>query len=84
MIDHRGSVGADPTRSSGYAPLPSILKAGYAFASFKVADVAPDSRDGYRGKMINLFHPANQALPRRRMVGATAMDSTLLTVVGQP
>jgi hypothetical protein len=63
MIDHRGSVGADPTRSSGYAPLPTILKAGYAFASFKVAEVAPDSRDGYRGKMINLFHPANQALP---------------------
>jgi hypothetical protein len=28
--------------------------------------------------------PANQAAPRRRMVGATAIDSTLLTVVGQP
>ena len=27
---------------------------------------------------------ANQAAPRRRMVGATAMLSTLLTVVGQP
>src|SRR5271166_879133 len=26
----------------------------------------------------------NQAAPRRRMVGATAIDSTLLTVVGQP
>jgi hypothetical protein len=63
MIDHRGSVGADPSQSSGYAPLPTILKAGYAFASFKVGEVAPDSRDGYRSKMINLFHPANQALP---------------------
>ena len=28
--------------------------------------------------------PANQAAPRRRMVGTTAMLSTLLTVVGQP
>jgi hypothetical protein len=28
--------------------------------------------------------PANQAAPRRRIVGATAIDSTLLTVVGQP
>jgi hypothetical protein len=28
--------------------------------------------------------PANQAPPRRRMVGTTAIDSTLLTVVGQP
>ena len=28
--------------------------------------------------------PANQAAPRRRMVGATAIVSTLLTVVGQP
>jgi hypothetical protein len=27
---------------------------------------------------------ANHAAPRRRMSGATAMDSTLLTVVGQP
>ena len=26
----------------------------------------------------------NHAAPRRRMVGATAIDSTLLTVVGQP
>ena len=28
--------------------------------------------------------PANHAAPRRRIVGATAMLSTLLTVVGQP
>ena len=27
---------------------------------------------------------ANQAPPRRRMVPATAIDSTLFTVVGQP
>jgi hypothetical protein len=26
----------------------------------------------------------NQPAPRRRMVGATAIDSTLFTVVGQP
>ena len=63
MIDHRGTVGDDPTRSSGYAPVPTILKAGYAFASFKVAEIAPDSRSTYRSKMINLFHPADQALP---------------------
>ena len=28
--------------------------------------------------------PENQDAPRRRMVGATAIDSTLFTVVGQP
>jgi hypothetical protein len=28
--------------------------------------------------------PANHGAPRLRMVGATAMVSTLLTVVGQP
>ena len=28
--------------------------------------------------------PANQSAPRLSMAGATAMDSTLLTVVGQP
>jgi len=27
---------------------------------------------------------ANHSAPRRRIVGATAMDSTLFTVVGQP
>src|SRR5262249_24432591 len=33
-----------------------------------------------RGRPI----PANQAAPRRRIAGTTAIDSTLLTVVGQP
>ncbi len=28
--------------------------------------------------------PANHSAPRRRIVGTTAMDSTLFTVVGQP
>jgi hypothetical protein len=28
--------------------------------------------------------PANHSPPRRRIVGTTAMDSTLFTVVGQP
>src|SRR4030095_12570560 len=28
--------------------------------------------------------PANQVAPRRRIVGATAIDSTLFTVLGQP
>jgi Chlorophyllase len=63
MIDHRGAVGDDPGQSSGYAPVSTILKAGYAFASFKVGDIAPDDSRTYRSKMINLFHPADQALP---------------------
>jgi hypothetical protein len=63
MIDHRGSVGGDPKQSSGYAPVSTILAAGYAFASFKIADVAPDDSRTYRNKMINLFHPADEPLP---------------------
>ena len=63
MIDHRGAVGADPSQSSGYAPVATILKAGYAFASFKVADIAPDDNRTYRNKMINLFYPAGKDLP---------------------
>jgi hypothetical protein len=63
MIDHRGSVGDDPKQSSGYAPVSTILAAGYAFASFKVAEVAPDDNRTYRSKMINLFHPADEPLP---------------------
>ena len=34
--------------------------------------------------LLGLPRPANQVAPRRRMSGATAMDSTLLTVVGAP
>ena len=63
MIDHRGAVGDDPGRSSAYAPVSTIVKAGYAFASFKVGDIAPDDSNTYRSKMINLFHPADRDLP---------------------
>ncbi len=63
MIDHRGAVGDDPGQSSGYAPVSTIVKAGYAFASFSVADVAPDDSRTYRSRMIDLFHPSDQALP---------------------
>ena len=34
--------------------------------------------------LFGLPIPANQGPPRRRMVPATAIDSTLFTVVGQP
>jgi hypothetical protein len=63
MIDHRGSVGVDPNQTSGYAPVASIVKAGYAFASFNANDIAPDNGKTYRSKMINLFYPADQDLP---------------------
>ena len=63
MIDHRGAVADDPTRSSAYAPVPTIIKAGYAFASFKADDIAPDNSGTYRSKMINLFYPSGQDLP---------------------
>jgi hypothetical protein len=63
LIDHRSAVGGDPSQSSGYAPVSTILKAGYAFASFKVSDVAPDDNHTYRSKMINLFYPAAKELP---------------------
>jgi dienelactone hydrolase len=63
MIDHRGAVGDDPSRSSGYAPVATIVKAGYAFASFRAGDIAPDDARTFRSKMINLFFPADQALP---------------------
>jgi hypothetical protein len=63
MIDHRGAVGDDPSGSSGYAPVSTIVGAGYAFASFDVADIAPDDSDTYRSRMIDLFHPADQELP---------------------
>ena len=63
MIDHRGSVGGDPNQSSGYAPVSSIVKAGYAFASFNAGEIAPDNAKTYRSKMINLFYAADQGLP---------------------
>ena len=35
-------------------------------------------------KLFDRPKPENQSGPRRRIVGTTAIDSTLLTVVGQP
>jgi hypothetical protein len=63
MIDHRGAVTDDPGRTSGYAPVKTILAAGYAFASFNANDVAPDNSRTYRSKMIDLFEPADRPLP---------------------
>jgi hypothetical protein len=63
MIDHRGAVRDDPGRSSGYAPVSTILAAGYAFASFDVGDVAPDDSRSYREQDDHLFHPADEPLP---------------------
>jgi hypothetical protein len=34
--------------------------------------------------LLGAPNDANQAAPRRRIVPTTAIDSTLLTVVGQP
>ena len=44
----------------------------------------PDSWNSLVPSFFGLPMLANQAAPRRRMVGTTAMLSTLLTVVGQP
>jgi hypothetical protein len=63
MIDHRGQVGDDPDRSSGFAPVRTITDAGYAFASFDAGEIAPDDSGRYRTGMIDLFHPADQELP---------------------
>ena len=44
----------------------------------------PETQKSLVPVLFGLPMPANQAPPRRRMVPATAIDSTLLTVVGQP
>ncbi|MFR9800975.1 alpha/beta hydrolase family protein [Pseudonocardia sp. RS010] len=63
MIDHRGQVGGDPDQSSGFAPVKTITRAGYAFASLDAGDIAPDDSGRYRSRMIDLFHPADEELP---------------------
>ncbi|MEV1292660.1 acetylxylan esterase [Pseudonocardia sp. NPDC049635] len=63
MIDHRGSVGDDPGRSSSYAPVSTITDAGYAFAVIDANDLAPDDSGSYRDGVIDLFHPSGQDLP---------------------
>ena len=44
----------------------------------------PEMQNSLVPVLLGLPSPENQPPPRRRMVGATAIDSTLLTVVGQP
>ncbi|WP_139324227.1 MULTISPECIES: acetylxylan esterase [unclassified Pseudonocardia] len=63
LIDHRGSVGDDAGSSSGYAPVSTILDAGYAFAALDAGEVAPDDPGSYRDGVINAFYPAGTDLP---------------------
>src|SRR3954469_5217150 len=44
----------------------------------------PETQNSLVPTLLGRPKDENQAAPRRRMVGATAIDSTLLTVVGQP
>ena len=44
----------------------------------------PDSWNSFVPSFLGLPMPANHSGERRRIVGTTAMLSTLLTVVGQP
>ncbi|WP_337826946.1 glucuronyl esterase domain-containing protein [Pseudonocardia sp. UM4_GMWB1] len=62
LIDHRGSVGDQPG-SSGYAPIPTILDAGYAFAALDAGEVAPDDPGSYRSGVIDAFYPSGDELP---------------------
>ena len=62
LIDHRGSVGDDPS-SGGYAPASKITGAGYALAALNAEEVAPDDAGSYRDGVINAFYPAGQDLP---------------------
>lgn len=62
LIDHRGSVGDDPS-SGGYAPASTITGAGYALAALNAKEVAPDDAGSYRDGVINAFYPAGQDLP---------------------
>lgn len=62
LIDHRGSVGDDPS-SGGYAPASKITGAGYALAALNAKEVAPDDAGSYRDGVINTVYPAGQDLP---------------------
>ncbi len=44
----------------------------------------PDTQKSFVPVLFLAPKLANQAPPRRRIVGATAIDSTLFTVVGKP
>jgi hypothetical protein len=44
----------------------------------------PETQKSFVPVLFFVPSPANQAPPRRRIAPATAIDSTLFTVVGQP
>ena len=44
----------------------------------------PEMQNTFVPEFFGRPKPANQAAPRRRIVGTTAIVSTLFTVVGQP
>src|SRR5210317_989555 len=73
---------------------PRIPPQCLSISSSKLIDIAssttqglftwPDTANSLVPALFGRPNPANQLAPRRKIVGTTAMDSTLFTVVGHP
>ncbi len=63
---------------------PRYITAVVVLATLQGVFTWPETQNSLVPALFLAPKPQNQAALRRRMVGATAIDSTLLTVVGQP
>ena len=57
LINNRGAANIDPTRQTKieFWPAEEIVKRGYAAAAFAVADVDPDTHDGFKNGVHGIF-----------------------------
>ena len=97
QICSAGTSGTDepPGITASRLPLPPVMPPQcFSISSLNGIDSASSTTQGlftwpliWKSLVPLLFSRPkleNQLAPRRRMVGTTAIDSTLLTVVGQP
>ena len=97
MISAAGTSGTDAPpgmTASRLSQPPRMPPQWVSISSRKEIDIAsstvhmlltwPEMQNSFVPALLGRPKDENQDAPRRRMVGATAIDSTLLTVVGQP
>lgn len=65
LLCNRGAENIDPTRAkkSPFWPAELIVSRGYAAAAFLVADVDPDSDDGFKNGVHGIFDAKDQPRP---------------------
>lgn len=77
-INNRGKENMDASRTikSEFWPAEEVINAGYAIAAFHVSDVAPDDKDKFAEKALQLYPEQLHADNGMRAIGAWAWGAS--------